>query len=149
MPQQSPLDIPELLDRCIDLFGRSEVDIYLDAPDLVACCLVARLWVHPAQSRLFRAPTHTNPNLAFLSSVMEKFCAALLPSPHLLQNVRLLRLDHSALRPHCLELLCRQSFTRVENLTIRVENDSQTAPTPDTFPRPSTLPALRTCLWTS
>ncbi|KAK7051701.1 hypothetical protein R3P38DRAFT_3593637 [Favolaschia claudopus] len=143
MPQQSPLEIPELLDRCINFVTRSELHIRLDAPDLLACSLVARSWVHPAQSQLFRAPIHTNPNLFFQPSVVQKFWAALLASPHLLQHVRLLSVDYSALPPHCLELLCRELLTRLESLMIRVENGSQTSPTPDTFPKPSTLPALR------
>ncbi|KAF7358923.1 hypothetical protein MSAN_01232700 [Mycena sanguinolenta] len=71
MAQRNPLCIAELVDACIS---------YLSSPrDLKACALVSRLWVGPAQSRLFSNPSilKWHPFLNRLSS-----------SPHLIRHVR-------------------------------------------------------------
>ncbi|KAK7051702.1 hypothetical protein R3P38DRAFT_2857025 [Favolaschia claudopus] len=142
MPQQSPLEISELLDRCIDLMSRSEP--FINVPDLLACALVARAWVHPAQSRLFHAPAHTNPDFSSRLWVVEEFSQSLAISPHLREYVRRLHLDYSALPPYYMQMLCQQSFTHLESLMVSIEeHDFQTFPTADNFPQPSTLPALR------
>ncbi|KAF7292241.1 hypothetical protein MIND_01251500 [Mycena indigotica] len=87
----NPLDIPELIDLCLSNLHSQ--------PDLCSCALVARSWVHPAQTRLFST-------LRFHSDEKDWFPRiARLVSP---QNSRLL--------PHIHHLIVRNGFTGIAEL---------------------------------
>ncbi|KAJ6458823.1 hypothetical protein C8R47DRAFT_144370 [Mycena vitilis] len=107
-----PLDIPELLARCIVFLSDS-------ATDLKACALVARSWVHAAQSRLFRAPTvifHMfNPLLPW-----RRFCETLRESPHLVSHIRQLDMSHTKEYSPALETICGFPFPNLQKVSIFV-----------------------------
>ncbi|KAJ7605210.1 hypothetical protein FB45DRAFT_879744 [Roridomyces roridus] len=85
------LKVPELLDRCIH---------YLHSdPDLSACALVSRSWLHPAQSALYRAPLETTPQRWETPEQKRRrslLARTLLNSSRLIPFVRYLCLDPEA-----------------------------------------------------
>ncbi|KAJ6543736.1 hypothetical protein DFH09DRAFT_1173155 [Mycena vulgaris] len=120
----NPLEIQELLEKCIG-FVAGPVYLLRCVPDLMACALVARSWVDPAQSHLFRAPHNTNYYISHALSGLDRavlhFCNALETSPHLIRHVRDLSLTHSADCPldyTNLMKICSIPFTHLESLFI-------------------------------
>ncbi|KAK7042766.1 hypothetical protein R3P38DRAFT_3179295 [Favolaschia claudopus] len=112
---QHPLYILELLDRCLDFLDPA-------CGDLCSCALVARLWVYPAQARLFRAPFLTNKLFSFRDSTALRFHDSLLNNPHLLPLVRELTFRWMTyLTPGVFTQICRLNFTNLEYLTIEPE----------------------------
>ncbi|KAJ7617063.1 hypothetical protein FB45DRAFT_1104168 [Roridomyces roridus] len=98
------LKVPELLDRCIH---------YLHSdPDLSACALVSRSWLHPAQSALYRAPLETTPQRWETPEQKRRrslLARTLLNSSRLIPFVRYLCLD-----PEAEPDLCHVPFPRLE-----------------------------------
>ncbi|KAK6975128.1 hypothetical protein R3P38DRAFT_2582699 [Favolaschia claudopus] len=86
MGDGNPLHIPELVDHCIGFLSTSTLD-------LMACALVARFWVHPAQSRLFHTPYRTNNHLCLSNQRALEFCRALAANSNLASHVRDLSFD--------------------------------------------------------
>ncbi|KAK7014027.1 hypothetical protein R3P38DRAFT_1456702 [Favolaschia claudopus] len=81
---QNPLAIPELLDCAIGFVS--------NPPDLLSCALVARAWVTPAQSRLFRAPQDVDLQRGFAGEQADLLYKTLKTNPSLALHVRELRL---------------------------------------------------------
>ncbi|KAK7042727.1 hypothetical protein R3P38DRAFT_3348638 [Favolaschia claudopus] len=109
-----PLDVPELLDLCIGYLEYSP-------SDLLACALVARAWVHPAQSRLFRVAHVTNPSFPSNGDAISRFYRALSTSPHLLPLVKQLELDFEfRRRPHdnSIKRISALVFPRLQMLKV-------------------------------
>ncbi|KAK7017213.1 hypothetical protein R3P38DRAFT_2986016 [Favolaschia claudopus] len=80
MLPQNPFNVPELLDLCISC---------LESPsDLISCALVARSWVHPAQSSLFRAPAEADDFFISRDTMAENLADTLtaFPSPHSIRS---------------------------------------------------------------
>ncbi|KAF8169447.1 hypothetical protein K438DRAFT_1855409 [Mycena galopus ATCC 62051] len=91
----------------------------------MACALVARSWVDPAQSHLFRAPHNTNYHISNsldgLDRPLLQFCNTLETSPHLIRHVRDLSLTHSADCPldyTNLMKICAIPFTHLESVCL-------------------------------
>ncbi|KAK7017800.1 hypothetical protein R3P38DRAFT_2985522 [Favolaschia claudopus] len=106
MDPPNPLKIQELLEQCISFLSHSP-------PDLLSCALVARPWVQPAQSELFRAPQFYLP----LSS--QKFLDSVRVSPHLVAYVHELDLNFDRLRSvPTFHDLCAFSFPHLEVLYL-------------------------------
>ncbi|KAK7017798.1 hypothetical protein R3P38DRAFT_3360586 [Favolaschia claudopus] len=105
MAAQNPLEIQELLDHCISFLAHS-------TPDLISCASVARPWVQPAQSNLFRCPV-------FDARAIEKFYHALEASPHLAAYVQELDLNfhHHGIEP-TFHALCGLPFPQLEILHL-------------------------------
>ncbi|KAK7024684.1 hypothetical protein R3P38DRAFT_2950736 [Favolaschia claudopus] len=81
---QNPLEIQELLDCAISFVS--------NPPDLLSCALVARAWVVPAQSRLFRAPQDLDLQCGFAGEQADLLYKTLKTNPSLALYVRELRL---------------------------------------------------------
>ncbi|KAK6966515.1 hypothetical protein R3P38DRAFT_909714 [Favolaschia claudopus] len=112
--ERNPLDIQELLDRCIDCLAES-------TPSLLACALVARSWVYTAQSRIFRAPHVTledHPSREEDARLLD-FQNTLLAFPHLVRHVHELCLSHS-LHGTTVEKLCNIPFSHLESLLLEL-----------------------------
>ncbi|KAK7041997.1 hypothetical protein R3P38DRAFT_2888036 [Favolaschia claudopus] len=116
------LDVAELLyifDRCINLIGG-----YGSSSTLLACALVSRSWVSPAQARLFRAPYATNPYFLRSDKNALRFCNIMAENSHLIALVRDLSLVFmDRLTPKVFEKLCRLDFPRLDSLTIRLRDE--------------------------
>ncbi|KAF8209755.1 hypothetical protein K438DRAFT_1959985 [Mycena galopus ATCC 62051] len=82
----NPLNVPELLHRCIHPLRDS-------TSDLTACALVARAWVYPTQSHLFREVLRYDPGKGEPHSSWKKLVAILQTCPHLIPHVRRLWID--------------------------------------------------------
>ncbi|KAK7042721.1 hypothetical protein R3P38DRAFT_324320 [Favolaschia claudopus] len=111
---ESPLDVPELLDQCIEYLGDS-------TPDLLSCAQVARAWIHAAQSRLFRAPHVSNRAFPPNDNAISHFCYALNTSPHLLNLVEELDINlvHNAgLEANSIKMVSSLAFTRLEMIKV-------------------------------
>ncbi|KAK6977343.1 hypothetical protein R3P38DRAFT_3125424 [Favolaschia claudopus] len=116
MRRQNPLEIQELLDICISLIADS-------TSDLLACSLVAHLWVNFAQAHLFRSPGFTHGDrdkLPGSNQRVKQFHNALTASPHLVHHIRHLRLTAGPLESKSLEKLFSIDFPHVETLALRV-----------------------------
>ncbi|KAF7358927.1 hypothetical protein MSAN_01233100 [Mycena sanguinolenta] len=104
MGECNPLCIAELVEACMD---------HVNTPgDLAACALVSRLWVHPAQSRLFRAPYITE---------WHRFLNMLATSRHLIPHIRQLRI-----RPEdvaTLARICAVPFTHLQSTVVILSGD--------------------------
>ncbi|KAK6987491.1 hypothetical protein R3P38DRAFT_3291869 [Favolaschia claudopus] len=113
MPSQNPFKVPELLDLCISC---------LESPsDLISCALVARSWVHPAQSNLFRAPGEADDFFISRDTMAENLADTLTAFPHLIRYVRVLRIEPSSdLSGFTLRGLCEIAFTHVDILTLNL-----------------------------
>ncbi|KAK7000593.1 hypothetical protein R3P38DRAFT_3285397 [Favolaschia claudopus] len=117
---QHPLYIFELLGHCLDFLDPA-------SGDLCSCALVARLWVYPAQARLFRVPFTTNKLFSFRDSTALRFHDSLLNSPHLLPLVRELTFKWmNYLTPGVFTQICRLNFTNLESLTIELRRSEDT-----------------------
>ncbi|KAK7018169.1 hypothetical protein R3P38DRAFT_2981570, partial [Favolaschia claudopus] len=94
-----------VLDHCISFLAHS-------TPDLISCASVARPWVQPAQSNLFRCPV-------FDARAIEKFYHALEASPHLATYVQELDLNfhHHGIEP-TFNALCGLPFPQLEILHL-------------------------------
>ncbi|KAK6980637.1 hypothetical protein R3P38DRAFT_3117457 [Favolaschia claudopus] len=113
MSRPSPLDIQELVDRCIDCLAGSP-------SDLLTCALVAHAWVYAAQSNLLRSPHTTNRRLGYTGTAsLPEFYDTLLRYPHFARHVQdLLVASYERVPTELLEKLCHLSFTRLERLSV-------------------------------
>ncbi|KAJ7617115.1 hypothetical protein FB45DRAFT_933465 [Roridomyces roridus] len=114
--QGSPLDVPELLDRCIHWLEK-------DHPALRICSLVHRTWLHPARSRLFRAADLTTRSGSSADpTVLFSRCMRLLDvlrsSPHIVQHIRRLDINAKALATE-FDSVADLPFAHVRQLVIR------------------------------
>ncbi|KAJ6491927.1 hypothetical protein C8R45DRAFT_1095997 [Mycena sanguinolenta] len=99
MAQRNPLCIPELVEASI---------YHLNIPrDFAACALVSRLWVHAAQSRLFRAPS---------ISKWHPFLNTLSSSRHLIPHIRHLRIHPEDVAT--LARICAVQFTHLHSTMV-------------------------------
>ncbi|KAK6969489.1 hypothetical protein R3P38DRAFT_3144781 [Favolaschia claudopus] len=127
----SPLDVPELLHQCLHLVGRSPVD-------LCSCARVARAWVYPAQSLLFRSPTHMTLRIVTSDITALRFCTIVTRNPHLAALVREFSFRFMRLARGTIDSLCDIKFVNLQSLTIET---SEVTPI-DTFHKLSSLPTL-------
>ncbi|KAF8209598.1 hypothetical protein K438DRAFT_1811348 [Mycena galopus ATCC 62051] len=107
MAGPNPLNVAELVAHCI---------AHLHSPrDLKACALVSRLWVYPAQSRLFRAP-----NLTTMSPELPwwLFLDTLASSPHLIPFIRRLVVELIPEPIATLSRICTFQFTHLETVVV-------------------------------
>ncbi|KAK6984976.1 hypothetical protein R3P38DRAFT_3102437 [Favolaschia claudopus] len=125
MQQQNPFAIQELLDYSIGFLAGNMHDI-------LVCSLVARSWVHPSQSILFRSPGKHIHDMSPSSSTAEearkrwlKLYRALISSPHLACLVRELFLGANRLDPQTIELIARLPFTRLESLKLTLPSETE------------------------
>ncbi|KAK6996439.1 hypothetical protein R3P38DRAFT_3287626 [Favolaschia claudopus] len=126
----NPLRIQELLDLCIAFLSDSPAD-------LRSCSLVARSWVNPAQSELFRIPNLTSvPSRS--DRAARKFCNALSDSPHLGHHLRDLSMGHW---PTLIQNLDAVTFTHLHTLRFYIKNVSVAS---DLYRPLLSLPTLRT-----
>ncbi|KAJ7184747.1 hypothetical protein C8R46DRAFT_1065049, partial [Mycena filopes] len=113
MGQLSPLDIEELLERCIQYLHDSR-------RDLAACALVSRSWVYPAQSHLFRAPDvlHRLSEPWRNASAWEHFIQTLSRSTHLIPHIRHLDLVGLTTLARFWDIQTIQ-FTHLQSVSVR------------------------------
>ncbi|KAK7017736.1 hypothetical protein R3P38DRAFT_3274922 [Favolaschia claudopus] len=138
MPRSSrrnPLDVEKLLHLSLDF-------LELSPSDLCSCALVARSWVHPAQSRLFRSPRTTNPYFLLASSNVASLHETLLREPRLIHLIRELDIRYPYIAQHALESICRLGFTHVTTLALKIRDDLSSSAA-ETFRKLSNLPSLR------
>ncbi|KAK7052755.1 hypothetical protein R3P38DRAFT_3255841 [Favolaschia claudopus] len=117
----SPLEIQELLDICIGLLDGCTAD-------LLACALVARSWVNPAQASLFRIPIPLRPVTDFFpfsDPQASKFIDSLRSSPSLIRHVQELELNVGdsvihAVQAQTFEDLCTVQFTHLKRFSLVV-----------------------------
>ncbi|KAK6980983.1 hypothetical protein R3P38DRAFT_3117021 [Favolaschia claudopus] len=128
----NPLDLPELLDLCLGLLGRSPID-------LCSCARVARAWVYPAQSLLFRSPTHMTFRLVISDITALRFRSIVIRNPHLAALVREFSFRFVRLARDTIDALCTIEFVNLQSLTIET---SEVAPI-HAFHKLSSLPTLR------
>ncbi|KAK7050176.1 hypothetical protein R3P38DRAFT_2604316, partial [Favolaschia claudopus] len=109
MSLSSPLNLQELLDRCIGHINRPT--------DLIFCSLVARSWVDPSQRALFRAPHRTKPIIEWSDKLL---LATLNASPRLIRLVREIKAAHvlSRLTHKTLMDICNFPFTHLQKVYI-------------------------------
>ncbi|KAK7014018.1 hypothetical protein R3P38DRAFT_3004481 [Favolaschia claudopus] len=132
----SPLDVHELLDHTIGFLTPS-------AADLISCALVARSWVDPAQSHLFRVPHDRNFGYNIARSIAVSLCQTLSEQPPLARHVREFRLCLPLHVDTALpELLQGIQFTNLRTLDIAYFRMEST-PFPEPFARLLTLNSLR------
>ncbi|KAJ7197337.1 hypothetical protein C8J57DRAFT_485747 [Mycena rebaudengoi] len=107
-----PLDIQELLDRCVGMLrGHSS------RADLLSCALGSRAWAHPAQSNLLRE-IYLAYGKKNGGNYWPRLQETLETSPHLIRKVR--RVD---VNPHLLSIeafgaLCSFPFTHLESVRL-------------------------------
>ncbi|KAJ6534196.1 hypothetical protein B0H19DRAFT_1271924 [Mycena capillaripes] len=108
----NPLAVQELVDHCVDFLRDSN-------PDLKACALVSRSWVHPAQSRLFRKFS--------TEDLWAPFLEALEASPHLIRHVRHLHIDLFlyTVDISTLSQICSFPFTHIDSVDIEIRSLSE------------------------
>ncbi|KAK7024689.1 hypothetical protein R3P38DRAFT_2950753, partial [Favolaschia claudopus] len=132
----SPLDVNELLDHTISFLTPS-------AADLISCALVARSWVDPAQSHLFRVPHDRNFGYNIARSIAVSLFRTLSEKPPLARHVREFRL---CLPLHVdtalLELLQGIQFTKLQTLDI-VYFRMESIPFPEPFAQLFTMNSLK------
>ncbi|KAJ7184756.1 hypothetical protein C8R46DRAFT_1065066 [Mycena filopes] len=113
MRQLSPLDIEELLERCIQY-------LHCSRRDLKACALVSRSWVYPAQSHLFRAPgvLPQLPQPSRSASTWDHFLQILSHSTHLIRHIRHLYITPKATTLSTLRAICTLQFTHLQSVSL-------------------------------
>ncbi|KAJ6606121.1 hypothetical protein DFH09DRAFT_1119345 [Mycena vulgaris] len=107
-----PLHIQELLDRCIGMLRVSG-----SKADLLACALVSRAWVHPAQSTLLREIylAYGRENGGNYWPRLQK---TLENSPHLIRNIRRVDVNPHVLSTAAFAALCSFPFTHLESVRL-------------------------------
>ncbi|KAK7042767.1 hypothetical protein R3P38DRAFT_2892121 [Favolaschia claudopus] len=106
------LDIVEIIDCCLAFVDPS-------SGDLTSCALVARPWLHPSQSRLFRVPHLTNILVSFEDRTVLKFHDSLFRNPHLLPFVRELSFIFVLhLSPDIFTKICRLDFPNLDSFLV-------------------------------
>ncbi|KAK6978054.1 hypothetical protein R3P38DRAFT_3120572 [Favolaschia claudopus] len=119
MAAPRPLDVPELLEHCIHCLDGS-------TSTLISCSLVARSWVNPAQSVLFRDPSATNDLFLVSNNVLHKFYRTLGLSPHLVRHIRTFTLHPGFLSAASLETVASIEFTHLTRLILHISNPAST-----------------------
>ncbi|KAK6977323.1 hypothetical protein R3P38DRAFT_3125350 [Favolaschia claudopus] len=100
--------------------------------DLLACSLVARCWVHPAQSILFRSPgKHIHDMSSSYTAERTRrrwflFYRAIIFSPHLACLVRELYLGAIQMDRRTIESISRLPFTHLESLWLALPKEVET-----------------------
>ncbi|KAJ6559876.1 hypothetical protein B0H19DRAFT_1145984 [Mycena capillaripes] len=115
MDHPTPLDIPELLEHCIDYLH--------DSPrDLKACALVSRHWVYPSQSHLFRAPTVTSRNgiVSVNDAPWERLRDMLALSSHLIRHIQSFNIEGLEAHSSTLHQICYFPFTHLTSVSISI-----------------------------
>ncbi|KAF7368592.1 hypothetical protein MVEN_00183000 [Mycena venus] len=118
-----PFDIQELVDHCISFLADSD-----SVSDFLSCSLVARSWVHAAQSHLFRNICYdrhlvAGGRKAASAQWWMKLHDTLRASPHILRHVRGLTLDTLGTPNENLKHvfnICVLPFTHLDDVTISV-----------------------------
>ncbi|KAK7000612.1 hypothetical protein R3P38DRAFT_2651434 [Favolaschia claudopus] len=109
---QRALEIVELIERCLDFVDPG-------SGDLTSCALVARPWLYPSQSRLFRAPSLTNILISVNDRTALEFHDSLFHSPHLLPLVRELSFIFMLhLSSDIFTKICRLDFPNLESFSV-------------------------------
>ncbi|KAK6974135.1 hypothetical protein R3P38DRAFT_2812320 [Favolaschia claudopus] len=125
MRQRNPLAIQELLDHSIGFLASS-------MHDLLACSLVSRSWLHPAQSIVFRSPMKHIHDMASSSTSGRtrerwlQFYRAIILSPHLACLVRELYLGTIQMDRRTIESISRLPFTHLESLWLALPKELET-----------------------
>ncbi|KAK7014019.1 hypothetical protein R3P38DRAFT_3277702 [Favolaschia claudopus] len=136
MNPHSPLDVHELLDHTISFLTPS-------AANLISCALVARSWLDPAQSHLFRVPHDRNSRYNISHSVATSLCRTLSENPPLARHVREFRLCLPAHVDTALPELVREiQFPNLQTLDIAYFRTDST-PFPESFAQLFTLKSLK------
>ncbi|KAJ7676423.1 hypothetical protein B0H17DRAFT_124054 [Mycena rosella] len=109
----SPLDLPELIDYCVE-FLRDSVS------DLKRCALVSRLWVNSAQARLFHNIRITSRERSGNERAWSCLEGILRISPHLVRHIHRLEVDSDAYsnKEEVLSAICCFPFTHLEDVCI-------------------------------
>ncbi|KAK7042711.1 hypothetical protein R3P38DRAFT_3348628 [Favolaschia claudopus] len=139
---ESPLDVPELLNQCIDYLGES-------TSDLLSCAQVARPWIHAAQSRLFRATHVSNRAFPTNDNTISHFCYALNTSPHLLNLVEELDLNlvqYAGPDANSIKMISSLPFTRLGMLKVTLSAKQEKLDAAEPLYSLVNLPSLR-FLW--
>ncbi|KAJ7500803.1 hypothetical protein B0H11DRAFT_767380 [Mycena galericulata] len=119
-PVNHPLDVQELVDRCIGFLRES-------APDLTACALVARSWVYPAQSHLFEEAVPWDYQEIKHLRQWKALLEILQTYPHLIRHIRRLHISGGLMNRQAFSDLSLLPFTHVDEITFirfRLSNDS-------------------------
>ncbi|KAK7007590.1 hypothetical protein R3P38DRAFT_3211967 [Favolaschia claudopus] len=114
MERHSPLDIPELLDYTMGFLEGS-------TSALLQCALVARSWVNPAQSRLFRVPHLTNERMSINTFILRSFHNTLRSSLRLLGLVEELAITPDGqfhLNIAEINLVCGLAYTNLRTVKL-------------------------------
>jgi hypothetical protein len=103
--------VQELVDTIVYLIRGS-------GPDLRACALVSRSWVHPAQSHLFRECRFTQilNEKRYRPEMWARLKQTLEISPHLISHIRHLNLHIRLDGDSILSSICNFSFTHLEHV---------------------------------
>ncbi|KAK6984945.1 hypothetical protein R3P38DRAFT_3102344 [Favolaschia claudopus] len=124
MRQRNPLAVQELLDYSIGFLASS-------MHDLLACSLVSRSWLRPAQSIVFRSPMKHIHDMASSSTATAgrtrerwlQFYRAIIFSPHLACFVRELYLGAIQMDRRTIESISRLPFTHLESLWLALPKE--------------------------
>ncbi|KAJ7453861.1 hypothetical protein FB451DRAFT_665770 [Mycena latifolia] len=112
---QSPFDLGELVQRCIEFLGNSD-------SDLRACALVSRSWVYGAQSCIFRDIRFTSYS-DDTESAWNRLQQILHRSPHLVHHIRQLHLKSGAVSDAAFSTICSLPFTQLSYVDIDLTDD--------------------------
>ncbi|KAJ7495397.1 hypothetical protein FB451DRAFT_1387426 [Mycena latifolia] len=112
----SPFTVQELVERCVALVDDS-------TSDLIACALVSRVWVYPAQSQFFREVSLLSRIPAKNDRAWSRLQTILNSSPHLIRHIRRLHLDADLLSFETFSAICSFPFTHVDYMFIRQASD--------------------------
>ncbi|KAJ7876232.1 hypothetical protein B0H13DRAFT_1004725 [Mycena leptocephala] len=119
----SPFDIQELVDHCISLLAESH-------SNLKSCALVARSWVHAAQSHLFRRIPSLGPGPGFPAEEWwMRLHNALKTFPHLLRLVQelILQPSNTDTEKTFFTRICTLPFTHLETVSISAYRSDEMA----------------------
>ncbi|KAJ7476643.1 hypothetical protein FB451DRAFT_1460920 [Mycena latifolia] len=112
---ERPIDIQELLESCIWPLRDS-------LPDMRACALVARRWLHAAQPHIFHEISIQSDG-APPPTPISRFLAVLHASPHLIKYIVRLDLVCQAMghNGEAFYALCSVNFTHLEHVSVHPE----------------------------
>ncbi|KAJ7118371.1 hypothetical protein C8R44DRAFT_878965 [Mycena epipterygia] len=104
---------PELVDHIIGFLSN-----YGDIDDLLACSLVSRSWVYPAQSHIFREINCMSMLGSLDKHRWTRFQQTTKNSPHVIRHVRQLHVYASSLHTETFGVICTFPFTHLQRTSI-------------------------------
>jgi hypothetical protein len=122
----NPLDIQELVERCIDCVGEiGNVPLYHRTHTLMSCALVCRSWVRAAQANLLRGPHATNICMFTSNRRLVDFHTTLTNFPRLIHHNRRLSIavdgaNRRAISQNTLQKMSGLPSTRLDSISALI-----------------------------